>query len=208
MNIYLLRHGETDWNREGKIQGHTDIPLNNCGREQIAQTAAGMAGVCPHIDIILCSPLSRARESARITAERLNYPIDRIVEEELLIERSFGEAEGMTAEEREEKYPNYQYSDTGYRFPGMEPIEELMKRARSVLRKMADTYRGQENILAVSHGALLAAVITAVTDGRIAYFSDKIYLDSASLFRITYTDGAAGLAKYNRDETRFTDICY
>lgn len=208
MNIYLLRHGETDWNREGRIQGHTDIPLNQHGRMQIARTAAGLAGVCPDIDIILCSPLSRACESARIAAEQLSYPIDSIVEEPLLVERSFGEAEGMTAKEREEKYPNYHYSDTGYQFPGMEPFDELIVRARSVLQRMTDTYKDKENILAVSHGAMLAAVITAVTDGEIAYFSDKIYLDSASLFRINYTDGAAELAKYNTDESRFKHICH
>lgn len=206
MNIYLLRHGETDWNREERIQGHTDIPLNEKGRAQIAQTAAGLAGVCSRIDAILCSPLSRARESARIAAGRLHYPVNRIIEEPLLIERSFGEAEGMTAAQREEQYPDYRYSDTGYQFPGMEPFEELMKRARSVLQKMEDTYKDRENILAVSHGALLAAVITAVTGGRIAYFSDKIYLDSASLFRVSYVNGAASLAKYNMDESGFVDI--
>lgn len=206
MNIYLLRHGETDWNREGRIQGHTDIPLNENGRTQIAQTAAGLAGVCQDIEVMLCSPLLRARESARIAAGRLNYPLDQIIEEPLLIERCFGEAEGMTAEEREEKYPDYHYSDTGYCFPGMESFEELMKRARSVFQKMTDTYKDKDNILAVSHGAMLAAVITAVTDGRIAYFSDEIYLESASLFRVSYLDGAASLAKYSIDGSGFTNI--
>ena len=206
MNIYLLRHGQTDWNLEGRIQGHTDIPLNPHGKVQIAQTAAGLKDICPDMDWILCSPLSRARESARIAAEKLNYPTGRIIEEPLLIERCFGEAEGLTAAEREEKYPNYHYSDISYHFPGMESYKELMKRARNVLEIIADTYKGKENILAVSHGAILAAIITAVTDGRIEYFSDTISLDSGSLYRVRYSDGAVELAKYNMESAAFINI--
>ena len=206
MDIYLLRHGETDWNREGRIQGHTDIPLNENGRAQIARTAAGLADVCHGVDAVICSPLSRARESARIAAEKLNYPTERIIVEPLLIERSFGEAEGLTAAQREEKYPNYHYSDINYVFPGMESFEELIERARNVFHKITDTYKDKENILIVSHGAMLAAVITAVTDGKIAYFSDTISLDSASLFHVSHVDGAVGLAKYNIDMSGFTDI--
>lgn len=206
MNIYLLRHGETDWNKQGRIQGHTDIPLNQHGRIQIAQTAANLAGVCPNMDVILCSPLSRAKESAGIAAERLNYSKDKVIVEPLLIERSFGEAEGLTAAEREERYPNYHYSDINYVFPGMEPYEELIARAHNVFRKIEDTYKDKENILAVSHGAILAAVITAVTNGKIAYFSDAICLDSGSLFRVRHMDQVIELAGYNVTESGFTDI--
>ena len=206
MNIFLLRHGETDWNREGRIQGHTDIPLNENGRAQIARTAEGLSGVCHGVDAVLCSPLSRARESARIAAEKLNYPTEKIIVEPLLIERSFGEAEGLTAAQREEKYPNYHYSNINYVFPGMESFEELFERAQNVFHKISDTYKDKENILIVSHGAMLAAVITAVTDRKIAYFSDKISLDSGSLFRVSYVDGVVGLAKYNTDIPGFTDI--
>lgn len=206
MNIYLLRHGETDWNKQGRIQGHTDIHLNQQGRIQIARAAESLAGVCPDMDVILCSPLSRARESAEIVAEQLHYPKDRIMVEPLLIERSFGEAEGLTVAEREQKYPNYHYSDIRCVFPKMESYEELMGRAGSVLRKITDTYKDKENIFAVSHGALLAAVITAVTDRRISYFSDAISLDSGSLFRVRYTDQVIELARYSVEESVFTGI--
>lgn len=208
MNIYLLRHGETDWNKEGRIQGHTDIPLNRKGRMQIAQTAKGLAGICPNIDSIICSSLVRARESAEIAAKGLHYPIDQIIVEPMLIERCFGEAEGLTAEEREEKYPNYQYSDTGYRFPGIEEYDDLMKRADSVFQKIVSTYKDKENILAVSHGAILAAVITAVTDGKIPYFSDAISLDSGSLFRVRYTDVTVELARYSDKEMMFKNLSF
>ena len=206
MNIYLLRHGETDWNKEGRIQGHTDIPLNQNGRVQIAQISSGLADICPDIDLIICSPLSRAYESAEIAAENLHYPSERIVVEPLLIERCFGEAEGLTTAEREEKYPNYQYSDTGYRFPGIEEYGDLMNRANNIIQKIVSIYKDKENILVVSHGAILAAVITAVTDGRITYFSDTICLDSGSLFRVCHTDRTVELARYGIDESTFADI--
>lgn len=208
MNIYLLRHGQTDWNLEGRIQGHTDIPLNQHGKMQIAQTVEGLSGICPNMDLILCSPLSRARESACIAAEMLNYPKDRIIEEPLLIERCFGEAEGLTAAEREEKYPNYHYSDISYYFPGMESFEELMKRARNLFKRIEDIYKDRENILAVSHGAILAAVITAVTDGGIEYFSDAISLDSGSLYRVRYTDVIMELSRYIDKEMAFRNISF
>lgn len=206
MNIYLLRHGETDWNKEGRIQGHTDILLNQKGRMQIAQTATGLARTCPKVDLILCSPLSRARESAEIAAENLHYSNERIVVEPLLIERCFGEAEGLTAAEREEKYPNYHYSDTGYCFSGMEKYENLIKRADSAFQKIVCTYNDRENILVVSHGAILAAVITVVTDGKIPYFSDVLCLDSGSLFRVCYTDETAEFAKYDSVDAIFKTI--
>lgn len=208
MNIYLLRHGQTDWNLEGRIQGHTDIPLNSHGKMQIAQTATGLAGICPDMDLILSSPLLRARESARIAADKLSYPRDKIIEEPLLIERCFGEAEGLTAEEREVKYPNYQYSDTGYYFPGMESFDDLMGRARNAIERIVNHSRNKQNSLVVSHGAFLAAVITAVTEGRIPYFSDTISLDSGSLFRVCYTDRAVELAKYSMESAAFINISF
>ena len=84
----------------------------------------------------------------------------------------------------------------------------MRERARSVFQKIVDTYNDKENILAVSHGAMLAAVITVVTNERIAYFSDKISLDSGSLFRVCYIDKVVGLTKYSINESGFTDICF
>lgn len=90
MNIYMLRHGETDWNHAGRLQGHTDIPLNQTGKEQISQAAETMISLGIEIDLIYASPLARAYESAEIAAERLGYGKKNIIIESLLIERSFG----------------------------------------------------------------------------------------------------------------------
>ncbi len=90
MNIFLLRHGETDFNRAGRLQGHMDIPLNQNGRTQVSHAAEILAGLNTGIDLIISSPLSRAYESAEIVAEKLAYKKENIVVEPMLIERSFG----------------------------------------------------------------------------------------------------------------------
>lgn len=182
MNIYLLRHGETDWNKEGRLQGHTDIPLNSTGRRQICNAAEVLADLPEPIDLILSSPLVRAYESAQIVADRLSYKKENIVVEPLLIERGFGLGEGLTVAERKDKFPD------GI-FPEMESYEDLIERAHSVFDKIVETYEGRENILAVSHGAILTAVLTAVTNGEIAYGGKKVLFDQGSIHLVRYVNG-------------------
>ena len=122
MNIYMLRHGETDWNLAGRLQGHTDIPLNQNGKNQIRIAAEALNALATDIDLIFSSPLSRAYESAEIVADRLNYEKKNIVVEPLLIERGFGVGEGFLLAERAEKYP-------GDNYPGMESFDRLIERA-------------------------------------------------------------------------------
>lgn len=199
MNIYLLRHGETDWNQEGRLQGHTDIPLNQNGRMQINHAAEALANLHIGIDLIISSPLSRAYESAGIAAERLSYEKDNIIIEPLLIERCFGAGEGLTIAERKEKYPNDIY-------PKMESYEDLIERAHSVFDRIVRSYKDSENILVVAHGAILYGMLTAITDGQIIYGSKMVKLDQASIHLIKYVDGPIQLAKYNEESLMFTEI--
>ena len=182
MNIYLLRHGETDWNKEGRLQGHTDIPLNSSGRTQIKNAAEVLADLSFPIDLILSSPLVRAYESAQIVADRLSYENENIIVEPLLIERRFGLGEGLTVAERKDKYPDGIY-------PEMESYEDLIERARSVFDKIVKTYGDRENVLAVAHGAILTAVLTAITNGEIAYGGKKVMFDQGSIHLVKYVDG-------------------
>lgn len=206
MNIYLLRHGETDWNKDGRIQGHTDIPLNQKGRIQVAQAAKVLADLPFKMDSIYSSPLKRAYESAEIAADRLSYDKKKIIVEPMLIERCFGEAEGMTAAERETKFPNYQYADTGYYFPGIERYKDLLERAEAVFKKIVDSCEEYDNILIVSHGALLFAMIAALTDEKIAFFGNAVKLDSASLHLIKYSEDQIRLEEYNVNKSIFVKI--
>ena len=89
MKLYIVRHGETDWNKARKIQGQSDIPLNAFGRHLARETAKGLADV--HFDLCFTSPLSRAKETARIILEGRDVPI---IEDPRIEEMSFGVYEG------------------------------------------------------------------------------------------------------------------
>ena len=97
--LYLVRHGETDWNRQRRIQGLTDIPLNDAGREQARETGS-VLGRRP-FDGIFSSPLGRALETARIIAGEVGLPEPGVID--ALAERNYGEAEGMGFDEIERR---------------------------------------------------------------------------------------------------------
>ena len=90
MLIYLMRHGETDWNKERRLQGQSDIPLNEYGIELAAKTAEAMAEI--PFDMAFCSPLERAEKTARIILGERNTPL---YTDSLLMEINFGSKEGI-----------------------------------------------------------------------------------------------------------------
>jgi probable phosphoglycerate mutase len=93
--LLLVRHGETDWNAEGKLQGHTDRPLNEYGRRQARALAERLVG--EEIDAVYASDLSRARETAEILGAQLGLPV--AVDPDLR-EKNWGNWEGLTSDER------------------------------------------------------------------------------------------------------------
>lgn len=198
MDVYLLRHGETDWNKKGLLQGHTDISLNQNGRNQVADTVRKLSNLALCMDIIVSSPLKRALESAEIAAAGLNYPKEKIAVEELLIERGFGEGEGLSIEERVVKYPDCNY-------PGMEPQTELVKRAGQAFQKIVSLYQGAENILLVAHGAVLFALLEAAATEPIPHGGRAAALTQGSIYRIRYADGRIDFARYEEMAAGFVE---
>jgi broad specificity phosphatase PhoE len=108
-SFYFLRHGQTNWNVEGRFQGHTDIPLNDFGLSQ-AQDAAKALARCP-VDLIIASPLMRARKTAEIVAEHLGKPL---LVDDALKERHFGAFEGLVVNEVKAQF-------------GLQPHERLVR---------------------------------------------------------------------------------
>jgi len=153
--FFLVRHGETEWNRVRRIQGVSDIPLNDTGRAQAA--ALGDILVGHNFDLIVSSPLSRADETARIIAQRLGMPAPITVPD--LIERNYGEAEGSSGADLDRRYP------PGTDIPGREDREVVTQRAVRVLHDMAIRHP-HADIVAVAHGAVIRSVVDYAAPGR------------------------------------------
>ncbi|MCL9662865.1 histidine phosphatase family protein [Paenibacillus hunanensis] len=159
MRIGLIRHGLTDWNALGRIQGHSDIPLNEEGRQQASKLAERLATEHIEWDHIVSSSLERAHETARIIAERLNIPL--LEPDERLKERGFGQIEGMTWEEREAKWG----ADWETVELGQEPLDVLQGRAMDFLEASWQQFPNH-NILVVSHGGLLSQLFKLLMQER------------------------------------------
>lgn len=153
-SLYLVRHGETDWNAERRIQGRTDIPLNETGRAQ-AETTGALLARRPW-DGLVSSPLSRARETARIIGSQIG-----IIEIEILdaiAERNYGEAEGLDYETIERMFPG----DTPV--PGRETHQEVADRVLPALLSLASRHPG-ETLIVVTHGGVIRSVLNVVDPG-------------------------------------------
>jgi broad specificity phosphatase PhoE len=138
--LLLVRHGETDWNAESRLQGHTDRPLNDLGRRQAAQLAEALAG--DGVAAIWSSDLARARETAEIVGARLGLSVQLDPD---LREKNWGTWEGLTPPEREE-----------VAFEG-ESTEAHRERTLAALRRIGARHP-DETVLVVTHGGSLRRV--------------------------------------------------
>ncbi|MDJ0705025.1 MAG: histidine phosphatase family protein [Leptolyngbyaceae cyanobacterium MO_188.B28] len=136
MTLYLIRHGETQWNRAGRLQGHGDSPLTMQGIEQaIAAVQVLQRDIDNLVDVQLqTSPLFRARQTAAIIADGLGLSPDQCLESPLLIEHNFGKWEGLTDIEIEALYPGAQTerhrNHWSYMVPGGESYAQVYQRAK------------------------------------------------------------------------------
>ena len=142
--LLLVRHGETDWNAEGRLQGHTDRPLSDYGRRQARRLAEELEG--EELEAIYSSDLARAHETAEIVGERLGLPI---VLEPDLREKDWGTWEGLNAVERDR-----------VEFVG-ESTEAHQERMLQALRRIAERHPGDGRVLVVTHGGSMRRVQTA-----------------------------------------------
>jgi broad specificity phosphatase PhoE len=143
--ILLVRHGETDWNREGRFQGHADPPLNELGRQQARQLAEQLAPM--PIDAVYSSDLKRARETAEIVAARKGLTV---TVERGLREIDVGSWSGLTRAEIEERFPGARHHDG-------ETREAHLARIVAAAERIARDHPG-ERVLIVSHGGSLRAL--------------------------------------------------
>ncbi|MCX6499531.1 MAG: histidine phosphatase family protein [Arthrobacter sp.] len=142
--LALIRHGQTDWNAQRRLQGSSDIPLNDVGRGQAHDAVDALAGY--EWDVMVSSPLSRAAETADLIAGGLGLSVARRVPE--LTERSFGPAEGMQAG------PELEALRIPGGFRGAESDDEAAARGLAAFETLAEEFSGRR-VLVVAHGTLI-----------------------------------------------------
>ncbi|QSB04483.1 histidine phosphatase family protein [Natronoglycomyces albus] len=154
--IIVARHGETDWNAAGRIQGASDIDLNEAGRQQADLAAPGLAAYEP--DLIVASPLRRAFDTASPVAELVGISI---ATDERLREREYGPWEGLTNAEIREKYPEDAArwrKGQPLQNPQIESWEQLSQRASEAMRDIAEKVQDGTAIVVCHGGSARQAV--------------------------------------------------
>ncbi|WP_420898564.1 histidine phosphatase family protein [Cryobacterium cryoconiti] len=155
----LIRHGQTDWNAALRIQGHSDIPLNETGRGQAADAVGHLADY--EWDFVVSSPLSRAAETADLIADGLGLTVNRRIPE--MVERNYGPAEGMSAGPELDalREPGGPTGIGG--FIGAEPESTVAARGLTALQLLARDHPGAR-IIVVSHGTLIRLTLMQALD--------------------------------------------
>lgn len=155
-DFILIRHGETDWNRELRFQGHIDIPLNDTGHEQARRLGLRLASET--VDLFFCSDLLRAQQTAAPAAQQLALPV---VTQAALREQHFGVVEGLRAEDIRELHPRAWEQWLEFRedhaMPEGESPLQFHARILGALGALATAHAGQR-LLVVTHGGVLDMV--------------------------------------------------
>lgn len=181
MLLYLVRHGETDWNAQRRIQGNTDIPLNDIGRKQAART--GRLLNRRDWDAVVTSPLSRAFETGSIIAAELGLPEP--TTDDRLVERNYGEAEGLDFAEMQRRFPEHAH------VPGREKRSAVAARAIEGLIDIAQRHP-DEAVVVVSHGGLIRSVLR-----RLDPEAEYGMITNGSVHSFRYEDGALSLIAFD-----------
>lgn len=191
--VLLMRHGETAWNREGRVMGRQPIELDQRGRAQVQAAAALARLLAP--EVIITSPLTRARQTADIIAAALDHLA--VIEEPQLEEVRYGKWEGMTYPEliRDQSYLEYRKAPLSSLTPGGESIGQVQARGVSAVMRALEAHRGQR-LLLISHGDIIRTVLCHFIGLELGHYH-RIRVDNATFCGIEVVDGFAEIKFLN-----------
>ncbi len=190
MKLYIIRHGETDWNKARKIQGQSNIPLNDFGRYLARETARGLADI--HFDLCFTSPLSRAKETAQIILEGRDVPI---IEEPRIEEMSFGEYEGQYCSgkrwELPEEFRRFFDGPDKYKAPaGGEDFGQVRDRTGEFLEDLAGNPNYTDSqLLITTHGAALAGLLCYIRKDPLSRYWGTGVHKNCAVTEVVWEDG-------------------
>ena len=198
MRLYIIRHGETEWNKQKRIQGRGDIPLDEFGRMLARKTATGLAEI--PFDVCYSSPLSRAKETATIILEGRDIPI---IEDDRIIEMAFGEYEGKCCSKSGWNLPEefHRFFDEPENYvpaPGGENFAEVKKRTGEFLQELFQKEQYQKsNVLISTHGAALAGMLNYIKGKPLSeYWGIGVHRNCA-VTEVQVTDGVPEILSEN-----------
>lgn len=193
---YLVRHGETEWNREGRIHGHTDVGLSDLGRQQVRVLAERLGGC--RFSTAYASDLSRAVESAEVIVGGSGVPVETDPD---LREFSYGEWEGLATEEAEAQDPaafaeRMALGNDGFAAPGGEDTRQMLERVRRFYERVAARHQSSEDVLVVAHGGSIRALLVCLLGLPDDQFW-RFWVDRGSLSIISNHPGGRVLELWN-----------
>jgi broad specificity phosphatase PhoE len=192
--IVLVRHGETDWNRENRFQGHADEPLNDAGRGQARQIAETLRS--EPIAAVYTSPLRRARETAAIVARRLGLEAHEL---EALREIDVGDWQGLTIDEVKARFP--EFADVNWRsgWSGGESHDELAARVVAALLDLGRRHP-DASVVGITHAGPIRATLMAATALSLEELRKQVGpLPNCAAFRFSVRDGRLELDDVTED---------
>jgi len=200
MRIYILRHGETAWNRARLLQGRSDVELNENGRKLAKESAGGMKDI--PFDIIFTSPLKRAKETARLVTGGRDIPM---VEDERIAEISFGEFEGKPWRKTEDfpgdenMYMFFNHPDKYVPVKGGESLQHLAQRTADFMADICSREELQDKTVLVStHGAATRGLLNSLREWELADFWHKGVAPNCGVAIIDVTEGKPVLVEENK----------
>lgn len=185
LKVFLIRHGETDWNKDFRYQGHTDVPLSSTGKIQAKQVAQRLKS--ESLDAVYSSDLSRAYVTAQIIAEEHGLPVTAFPS---LREINYGFWEGLTLNEINLQFPGIRdqwLADPGnYRVPGGESLTEVQHRALAVFREIRKQHP-EGTIAVVTHGGVISMLLLTFL-GEDSGFLRKFFSKNTSVSLVEFED--------------------
>ncbi len=199
MRLYIVRHGETDWNKEKKLQGQVDIPLNEFGRHLAVETGKGLSDI--PFSMCISSPLKRALETAQLILEGRDVPI---VVDARIREMAFGVWEGGCISEDgwnlPQEFHKFFKDPEHYKAPeGGEDFYALRSRLSNFLSEL---YKKEElkdkNILITTHGAALCGILNIIKRQPVSQYWGKGVHKNCAVTEVEITEGVPVIAAENR----------
>ncbi len=204
MKLYIVRHGETDWNKSRRIQGQVDIPLNEFGKHLAVETGKGLSAV--PFEICISSPLGRAVETARLILGGRNVPV---ITDPRIVEMAFGVWEGGCCSKEGWNLPQefHDFFEAPERYEAPEGGEDFYMVRRRLEDFLAELYQKDEwqdkNILITTHGAALCGMLNVIRDKPVSgYWGGGVHKNCA-VTEVEVTDGKPVIV--SEDHTYYSD---